>query len=129
MQSLHFVLHGTTHPKQAPRQKGMTGIYEYRREDLRRLSNATDDKLRQDVSRDGFAIGDIGEVAVWLAKNGTPELRQRIAEQVMPEVMEGLGDFLRDHVLPGAFSRAKQDERQRGGKISRTKQKQNKRPK
>jgi len=79
------------------------------------------ERIGQDVSRDGFNIEDVGEVAIWLARNGSSDLRRRIAEQVMPEVLRGLGDFLIGNVLPGSFARGEQSRKERGRKISRTK--------
>jgi hypothetical protein len=89
---------------------------------LIRLSDWDRNSLEQDVSREGFNDSDIGEVAVWLARRGRPDIRRRMAEALVPVILNGLERFARDYLLPAAFSHDVDRRKERSARISKTKQ-------
>lgn len=80
--------------------------YIYTRDQLAELTGWTKNRIDQDVSRDGFQVDKIDEVAVWLAANGPPEVRRRMAEHLLKDVWNGLYDTIRDHLLEAIFQRS-----------------------
>src|SRR5688572_20682964 len=61
--------------------------YAYTVETLVKLSGWPRNRIDQDVRRKDLRLGKVEEAAVWLAANGNPELRARMARKLLPVVL------------------------------------------
>lgn len=95
--------------------------FEYGYRDLAEQSGWDTMRVRTDVSSRGLQPDRIEEVAVWLAANGSPEIRQLMAEALMPVIFEGIQDFVREHLLAGILREDHNRRQLRGSRISKTK--------
>jgi hypothetical protein len=98
----------------------MAKPYEYTRDDLAALSGWQRNTIDQEVKR-GLKAEKIEEVSVWLAEHGPPEIRKRMAEKLLPVLLDGIGDLIRDHLPTGIFREENYRRKFRGAKISKTK--------
>jgi hypothetical protein len=79
--------------------------YRYTRDHLAKLSGWSKNRIDKDVSRDGFQVQRIEEVAVWLAANGPPEIRRRMAQHLLKDTWDGLYNTIHDHLMESIFNR------------------------
>lgn len=65
--------------------------YEYSNESLVEISDWPADRLYQDQTRGDIDMQRLASVAVWLAANGKPWLRAKMAAKLLPEVLGMVG--------------------------------------
>lgn len=61
--------------------------FEYDYETINKLSDWTDNRLAQDVTRRDVDIESLASVAVWLAANGKPWLRAEMFKRLAPDAL------------------------------------------
>jgi hypothetical protein len=61
--------------------------YTYNIKTLSELSGWEPNRIYQDAHREGLKISKLSEAVEWLAANGLPELRARLARRVLPVIL------------------------------------------
>ena len=71
---------------------------EYTYETLEKLSGWNNERVRKDVNRGALIFGSLRSVAEWIAANGDPELRAKMARPILAAVF-GLNRTSKDEEM------------------------------
>lgn len=105
--------------------------YYYTAEELAREAGWPVNRVHQDVTRHDLQLGRVAEAAVWLAANGAPELRARMAKRLIPVVLgtkerrpgsnQALSNIIGSDLMLIIFQEDAGKRKKRSRSISRTK--------